>query len=264
MSVPGVAVSGAEPWRPAKAGHLSAVAGRNPGGRLKPVTRRHTPSMDWNAKRAWAAAEHGARSAQPPVEGEREDFRLAAIAGASWAEGLAALMLGERTDGEGLLRRAADEYRVSWAAAPAASWGRPIAAMRCRLMAGDDAGLELDAAATLSEGSEAATGSIAGYATALALLSLRRDCEALPVARGLQGRDDFVPSVADALTALASGDGPRYAAASAAVIRSFEERVAFLEDTAVADTVLVLDALAAARGLSVLHAPSALLPAVRV
>jgi len=220
--------------------------------------------MDWNAKRAWAAAEHGARSAQPPVEGEREDFRLAAIAGASWAEGLAALMLGERTDGEGLLRRAADEYRVSWAAAPAASWGRPIAAMRCRLMAGDDAGLELDAAATLSEGSEAATGSIAGYATALALLSLRRDCEALPVARGLQGRDDFVPSVADALTALASGDGPRYAAASAAVIRSFEERVAFLEDTAVADTVLVLDALAAARGLSVLHAPSALLPAVRV
>ena len=65
--------------------------------------------MNWNAKRAWAAAEHGARSARPPVDGEREDFRLAGIAGASWAEGLAALMLGERIDAEALLLRAADE-----------------------------------------------------------------------------------------------------------------------------------------------------------
>jgi hypothetical protein len=216
--------------------------------------------MDWNAKRAWAAAEHDARSRRPPVNGEREDFRLAGIAGASWAEGLAALMLGERRDAEGLLRRAADEYRVSWAAAPAGSWGRPIAAMRCRLMAGDDEGLELDATATLSTGSGAATGSIAGYATALALLSLRRDGEALPVAHGLQGRDDFVPPVADALAALAAGDGPGYAAASAAVIRSFEKREAFLEDTPVADTVLVLDALAVARGIAATHAPTGLLP----
>ena len=218
--------------------------------------------MDWNAKRARAADEHGARSARPLVDGEREDFRLAAIAGASWAEGLAALMVGDRDDALRLLRRAADEYRVSWAAAPAASWGRPIAAMRCRLMACDEVGREVDAAATLAGGSGAATGSIAAYATTLALLSLRRDDEALPVARGLQGRDDFVPSVADALTALASGDAPGYAAASAAVIQSFEEREAFLEDTPVADTVLVLDALAAERGLSALHRSSVLLPPV--
>jgi len=151
---------------------------------------------------------------------------------------------------------------VSWATAPGASWGRPIAAMRCRLMAGDEEGFVIDATATLSAGSGAATGSIAGYATALALLGLRRDGEALPVSSGLQGRDDFVLPVADALAALASGDGPGYAAASAAVIRSFEEREAFLEDTPVADTVLVLDALAATRGLSAIHEPSELLPLV--
>jgi hypothetical protein len=216
--------------------------------------------VDWNAKRAWAAAEHGARSRRSPADGEREDFRLAGIAGASWAEGLAALMLGERSDAEGLLRRAADEYGASWAAAPEASWGRPIAAMRCRLLAGDEAGLDRDAAATLAAGSGTANGSIAGYATSLALLALRRDDEAHPVARALQGRDDFVPPVADALVALAAGDKPGYAKACEAVVQSFEQREAFLEDIPVADTALVLDALAAARGIAATHATTELLP----
>jgi hypothetical protein len=219
--------------------------------------------VDWNEKRAWAAAEHVARSTRPLTDGEREDFRLAGIAGASWAEGLTALMLGEQSDAERLLRRAADEYRASWAAAPAASWGRPIAAMRCRLMAGDEAGLELDAKATIAAASGEAAGSIAGYATALALLALGRDGEALPVARALQGRDDFVPPVADALAALAAGDGVGYAQASEAVVRSFEDREAFLEDIPVADTVLVLDALAAVRAIDATHATTDLLPPIR-
>ena len=219
-----------------------------------------THRVDWNAKRGWAAAEHDARSARGLTEGEREDFRLAGIAGASWAEGLAALMLGERGEAEDLLRLAADEYRASWAAAPTASWGRPIAAMRCRLLAGDAAGLESDAEATLAAGAATAAGPIAGYATALALLALRRDGEAIPVARGLQGRDDFVAPVADALAALASGDDAAYADAAAAVLQSFEEREAFLEDIPVADTVLVLDALAASRWIAAANAPSALLP----
>ncbi len=217
--------------------------------------------MDWNAKRSWAAAEHEARSVRPAEEGEREDFRLAAIAGASWAEGLAAMMLGKRDDAARLLRRAADEYRASWAAAPEGSWGRPIAAMRCRLMAGDDDGLGADAAATLSAGSPAAPGSIAAYATTLALLALGRDDEALPIATTLRSSDDFVRSVADGLAAIAARDESGYARAAAAVIASFEERDAFLEDVPVADTVLVLDALAATRGLSASHARTPLLPA---
>ena len=45
-----------------------------------------------------------------------------------------------------------------------------------------------------------------------------------------------------------------------AVLRSFEEREAFLEDVRVADTVLVLDALAAARGLELPPLSSPLLP----
>ena len=216
--------------------------------------------MDWSAKRTWAAAEHEARTARPAAEGEREDFHLAAIAGASWAEGLVALMQGDDGSAGSLLQRAAAEYVASWDAAPEASWGRPIAAMRCRLMAGDSAGLERDAAATLEAGSASAPGPVAAYATALALLSLGRDDEALPVARSLQGREDFVPPVADALTALASRDARGYEAAAAAVLRSFEERDAFLEDVPVADTVIVLDALAGERGLPTARDGSVLLP----
>ena len=50
---------------------------------------------DWEAKRDWANGEHRRRSARPTGPDEREDFRLAGIAGASWAAGLAAAMLGD-------------------------------------------------------------------------------------------------------------------------------------------------------------------------
>jgi len=42
-----------------------------------------------------------------------------------------------------------------------------------------------------------------------------------------------------------------------------EEREAFLEDTPVADTVLVLDALAAARGIAATAVATGLLPPAR-
>jgi hypothetical protein len=61
---------------------------------------------DWAAKRDWAEREHERRLAAPAREGEREDFRLAGIAGASWAAGLAALMHGDGEAAAPLLRRA--------------------------------------------------------------------------------------------------------------------------------------------------------------
>jgi hypothetical protein len=44
------------------------------------------------------------------------------------------------------------------------------------------------------------------------------------------------------------------------VLRTLEEREAFLEETPVADTVLVLDALARERGMTPARLESALLP----
>ena len=215
--------------------------------------------MDWQAKLAWAGAEHERRLAAAVGPDEREDLRLAGIAGASWAAGLAALMLGRDGEARDRLRRAAGEYDASWRAAPPGSWGRPIAMIRCRLMAGDHEGARADASAAVAAGVLDAPGPIGGYCAALALLALGRDEDAGIVAARIA--DGLEPaSVADALGALARADGAAYVAARLAVLRSFEEREAFLEDVRVADTVLVLDALAAARGLEPPTLSSPLLP----
>jgi hypothetical protein len=216
--------------------------------------------VDWEAKLAWADAEHERRLAAVPGPEEREDFRLAGIAGASWAAGLASLMLGRGDEARARLLRAADEYATSWHAAPPGSWGRPIAMIRCRLMGGDHEGARADAAAAVDAGALDAPGPIGGYCAALALLVLERDEDAAVVAARIAEEGLEPAAVADALGALARGDGAGSAAARIAVLRSFEERDAFLEDVRVADTVLVLDALAAARGLELPPLSSPLLP----
>jgi hypothetical protein len=216
--------------------------------------------MDWAAKRDWAVEEHGRRLAPAPADGKREDLRLAGIAGASWAAGLSALMLGERDGAAALLRRAADEYATSWLAAPQGAWGRPIAVLRCRLIAGDGGGARRDAETALAAGAAEAAGPIGGYCAALALLVLARDAEARPVAERIADEGLAPVAVAHALAALASSDGAAFEEARCEVLRSFEERDAFLEDVPVADTVLVLDALARDRGLDPSPLSSPLLP----
>lgn len=216
--------------------------------------------VDWSAKRDWALEEHERRAATPAAEGEREDFRLASIAGASWAAGLAAAMLGEDGQASTLLRRAAEEYAASWRVAPPGSWGRPIAMLRCRLLAGDLEGARGDAESALAAGAADARGPIAGYCAALALLVLGRDGDAVAVARRIADEGLDPPAVAEALAALASGDAGALDGARRGVLRSFEARDAFLEETPVADTVLVLDALARERGIAGEPLVSPLLP----
>ena len=217
--------------------------------------------MDWTAKLEEAEQAHSERLAAQIAPGERDDFRLAGIAGASWAAGLAALMLGEPERAGPLLRRAADEYDTSWRAAPPGSWGRPIAMLRCRLMAADADGARADAEAALAAGVLDADGPIGGYCAALALLVLGRDGEALPVADRIAAEGLDPVAVANGLAALARRDAAAFASARGKVLRSFEAREAFLEDIPVADTVLVLDALARERGLEAPRLDRHLLPA---
>lgn len=214
--------------------------------------------MDWAETRVRAIREHDERR-RAQAHG-REDFRLAGIAGASWAAGLAGTMLGEHETASEWLRRAADEYVTSWHAAPEASWGRPIAVLRCRLMAGDEAGARADAEAALSAGALEAAGPIAGYCATLALLVLGRDAEAAGIAERIVDEGLDPAAVGRSLAALARRDDAAFRDRRRDVLRSFEEREAFLEDIPVADTVLVLDALARQRGLELEPLESALLP----
>jgi hypothetical protein len=127
-------------------------------------------------------------------------------------------------------------------------------------MAGDADGARADAEAAVDTGALEAEGPIGGYCAALALLVLGRDDEALPIAERIAAEGLDPVSVANALGALARRDEAAFVTARGKVLRSFEEREAFLEDVPVADTVLVLDELAAPRGLATPQLTSVLLP----
>jgi hypothetical protein len=158
-------------------------------------------------------------------------------------------MQGRREDARIWFRRAVDRYRESWADAPPESWGRPIGAIKARLLAEDDA--QAEAKWALAAGAAQSESPIGRYAAVLALLVLGRDGEALPLADSLRGREDFPVPVAEALAALAARDGIAYRVAVTTVLESFETREAYLEDLPVADTVVVLQALAEPRGAAV-------------
>ena len=121
--------------------------------------------------------------------------------------------------------------------------------MKALVIAGDWAGAEEAARWALELGAPEAESPIGRYAGSLALLVLGRDAEARPLAASMRERDDFPGDVADALAALASADRPAYVLAVESVLDSFESRDEYLEDIPIADTVLVLQALAARREL---------------
>ena len=199
--------------------------------------------MDWNA--AFERAEARYRRGEQRGLDQRQ---LTQLANAAWAAGLCLLMAGRTDEAAGWLRRAAVRYRESWdAGAPPDSWGRPVAAMKALLLAGDDASRAAEWA--LDAGATEAGSPIGRYAATLALLVLGRDEEALLLAETLRGREDFPRDVATALAALAVHGGPCYAGAVEDLLRSFEAREEFLEDVPVADTVLVLERLAVDRGV---------------
>ena len=166
---------------------------------------------------------------------------------AAYGAGLAHLMRGDADAARRWLRRAIEAYRESWADAPPDSWGRPIAGMKSRLLVGEDAVAEAEWA--LDAGADDAESPIGRYAAALAHLVRGEDAEARVHADEIRTRDDFPRDVGDALAALAAADRVGYVEAVESVLASFEERTDYLEDVAVADTVLVLQALAEPRGL---------------
>jgi hypothetical protein len=215
---------------------------------------------DWTGIRERAAERWEDGRERLPDEGDARQRQLTRTGNAAYAAGLAALMDGEPEDARDWLARAAEAYRESWAGAPADSWGRPIGAMKARLIGGDPDGAADEARWALDAGAERAASPIGKYAATLALLVLGRDHEARVVADDLRTHEGFPADVGDALAYLAAGtDAVGYTEAIEGVLESFEQRGEYLEDVPVADTVLALQALARARGLDV-ELESALLP----
>lgn len=184
------------------------------------------------------------------ADADTRQRQLTRMGNAAGGAGLALLMLRRADEAGEWFARAAERYRESFADAPPGSWGRPVGMIKNRLLGGDWSGAEEEARLALDAGAEAAESPIGRYAAALALLVLGRDDEARVHADAIRVRDDFPAPVGDALATIAAEDPLGYVEAVEAVLESFETRDEYLEDIPVADTVLVLQALAERRGLA--------------
>lgn len=166
------------------------------------------------------------------------------------ATALAQLMRGSTGEAREWFARAVTRYRESYAIAPPESWGRLIATLKADVLSDDWTAAEADARWTLEEEAAAARSPIGRYAAALALLVLDRDTEARVLADELRVHDDFPRDVGDALAMIAAEDPIGYTVAIESVLASFEARDEYLEELPVADTVLVLQALARRHGMA--------------
>ena len=176
--------------------------------------------------------------------------QLTRMGNAAAGAGLAQLMGGNTDAARAWFVEAVERYRESYEHAPAGSWGRPIGILKARILAEDWSGAEADAQWTLEHGAAEAESPIGRYAGCLALLVRGHDAEARVLADGLRTHDGFPRPVGDALAMIAAQDQLGYIEAIEQVLESFETRDEYLEDLPVADTVMVLQALAARRGLA--------------
>ena len=208
--------------------------------------------VDWaeHARREDARYRDGEARLPEAEDQDSRQRQLTRMGNAAAGVGLARLMAGDTEGGREWFARAVERYRESYELAPPGSWGRPIAILKARILAGDWDGAESDARWTLEQGAGDAESPIGRYVATLALLVLGRDEEARALADGLRTRDDFPASVADALAYIAAEDTLGYSDAVEAVLESFETREDYLEDLPAADTVVVLQAFAARRDMA--------------
>jgi hypothetical protein len=191
----------------------------------------------------------------PLPEGAHLDLLRAAIA--TEGSGQRALMGGEVEAGRAALVTAAGLYRASWEVAPPASYGRLIGMLKAAVIAGDAGDAAVYARAAIPDD---AASPPARYAVAIAALVDGDDAAATKAAAGMRAGSDAFVRAAAAIEAIAAGDPDAYAQAVRAIVTDFEGRDEHLTGVPIADTALMLERLAEARGLAS-HPASPLLPA---
>ena len=176
-------------------------------------------------------------------------------------EGQGALIARDLPTAREAFRSAADLYRQSWEEAPPRSYGRLVGMLKAVVLSGDDPGSAAEyARAALAEDPGAADSPTASYALALVALVEGDNGEAGRRAEAMRGGSEAFDRASAAIAALAARDRDRYVAAVGKIVCDFEERSAHLTGVAIADTALVLERLAAPRGM-VAGVQSEVLPA---
>ncbi len=187
---------------------------------------------------------------------EAEHQRLLDEALAVEAEGHRALLAGEAEAGRQALAEAAARYRASWEAAPPTAYGRLVGMVKDAVLAGDAREATRRVREALGDDAESPT---AAWALAIAALTDGDDELARRAAERMRAGGEAFARTADAVAALADADPDVYAHAVLGIVSDFEGRRAHLTGVPIADTALLLESLAEARGLAV-HPSTPVLP----
>jgi tetratricopeptide (TPR) repeat protein len=170
-----------------------------------------------------------------------------------------ALLRGDAARAHSLFREAAERYRASWEAAGPRAFGRLIGLLKSSILSGEgghaavyvrDALGEAVRPPVTASGDLRATSPVAWYALAIAALQQGDDEAALPAIERMREGGEAFARTADALQALARGDRDAYEAAVTAIVADFAARENHLTGVAFADTAVMLERLAAPRGIA--------------
>src|SRR2546423_5288413 len=157
---------GAIEW-PTRAPKLDTL---DAGRRLAVPQQGAETGTNWEAHvdRECARYEDGEARLHEAPDPDSRQRQLTRLGNAAGGAGLALLMLSRRDEANPWLQRAAERYRESFAEAPPGSWGRPIGAIKARVLAADWGGAEEDARWALDAGAAEADSPIGRYSAALA------------------------------------------------------------------------------------------------
>jgi hypothetical protein len=176
-----------------------------------------------------------------------DDSELMLAAIAAEAEGHRALMAGDEDAAVERMRAAADLYRQSWEAAGPRAFGRLIGMLKAAVIAGD----ATDEAAYVRAAVDGAGDSPASaYAVAIAALVQGDPVMARAAASDMREGSEAFVRAGNAIEYIATADREKYPAAVQAIVTDFEGRDDHLTGVPIADTALMLERLAAGRGMA--------------
>jgi len=181
-------------------------------------------------------------------DGEHRDLMLTAIA--AEGEAHAALLADDADAATAAYARAVEGYRASWALAPPRSYGRLVGLLKAAVLGVCAGPAAQEVRAALDGDPDAAGSPVASYVLAVAALIVGDDDAVGPLADAMQPRGGAFERTATALRALAAGDRDAYAEALAAIEADFAAREEHLTGVAIADTAVMLELIAAERGLA--------------
>lgn len=162
------------------------------------------------------------------------------------AEGHRALLADDEITARDELRAASDRYRASWEAAPPTAYGRLVGMLKAAVLAGEGETAARYVHSTLGDQPDSPT---AAYAVAIAALIHEDDGLAVRAAEGMRGGSDAFDRTAGAVAALAARDLDAYVPALEAIVADFAAREEHLTGVPIADTGVMLERLAAERGM---------------